>query len=295
MPDSWDPQDEEIKHMPFPGLRGRTHEIIFGAETPMGKLFDVGLIASIILSVFVVCLDSVPSINARFGGGLLIIEWVLTIMFTLEYLVRLFCVTRPWDYARSFYGIVDLLAILPTYASLFVPGAQYLLVIRVLRILRIFRVLKLVQYMGEAQALARALRASARKIAVFLYFVLTLVIVFGSLVYIVEGEENGFSSIPKAIYWAIVTLTTVGYGDISPQTGLGQALAAIIMVMGYGIIAVPTGIVTVEMSKFAASEQPRCVCSGCAHPDHDPDADFCKYCGKELETETATSTETSTD
>lgn len=257
------------------------YAVIFEAETPAGKWFDILLIVSILASVAAVMLDSVNSINMHYGGFLNGIEWFFTIIFTVEYILRLICVGRPLLYASSFFGIVDLLAIIPTYVSLFIPGTQYLLVVRILRILRIFRVLKLVQYMGEALILMRALRASSRKITVFLFTVLTLVTVLGSLMYLIEGAQNGFTSIPRSIYWAIVTLTTVGYGDISPQTNIGQILAAGIMILGYSIIAVPTGIVTVELSKFSSKKLTRS-CRDCSAEGHDDDAVFCKYCGAEL-------------
>ena len=261
--------------------RDTLYTVIFEAETPAGKWFDILLILSILASVLAVMLDSVTSIRSQHGYLLNALEWFFTIGFTVEYLLRLACVGRPLLYAKSFFGIVDLLAIIPTYISLFIPGSQYLLVVRVLRILRIFRVLKLVQYMGEALLLMRALKASSRKIIVFLFTVLTLVIILGSMMYLIEGAQNGFTSIPRSIYWAIVTLTTVGYGDISPQTNLGQLLAACIMILGYSIIAVPTGIVTVEFSHISSGRQNR-PCKDCSTVTHDADAFFCKHCGAEL-------------
>jgi voltage-gated potassium channel len=264
------------------GWQAILHEIIFEADTRPGKLFDVILIASIVLSVIAVMLDSVGMIQDRYGYVLYLIEWFFTLLFTVEYILRLLCVGRPFKYASSLFGLVDLLAIIPTYLSLLLPGSQYLLVIRLLRVLRIFRVLKLVQYLGEANALLQALRASRRKIIVFLITVLTLVVIFGSLMYLIEGVENGFTSIPRSIYWAIVTLTTVGYGDISPQTGPGQALASIIMIFGYGIIAVPTGIVTVELSRVKDTNISTQACPECSAEGHDFDAVHCKYCGANL-------------
>ncbi len=258
------------------------HEVIFEADTPLGKAFDVLLILSILGSVAAVMFDSVAAIRSAYGPWLTRIEWFFTLLFSVEYLLRLACVGQPLRYARSFYGIVDLLAVLPTYLSLLLPGSHYLLVIRILRILRIFRVFKLVQYLSEAQLLARALRASARKIAVFLFTVLTLVIIFGSLMYLIEGESSGYTSIPRSIYWTIVTLTTVGYGDISPQTGLGQTLASLIMICGYGIIAVPTGIVTVEMTRSFARGVTTQACPECGGEGHDADAVFCKFCGAHM-------------
>lgn len=264
------------------GWRAVLHEVIFEADTPAGKGFDVLLIASILLSVVAVMLDSMTAVRSQFGSLLYGIEWTFTLLFTAEYLLRLLCVGRPMAYVLSFYGVVDLLAIIPTYLSLVIPGSQYLLAIRILRILRIFRILKLVPYMGEARLLTRALRASGRKIAVFLYTVLTLVVLFGSLMYVIEGEKNGFSSIPRSIYWAIVTMTTVGYGDISPQTGLGQAVSSLVMILGYGIIAVPTGIVTVEMSQAFGRRASTQACPECSAEGHDIDARFCKICGAAL-------------
>lgn len=263
-------------------LRKRTYEIIFEADTPEGKLFDIVLIAAILLSVIVVMLDSVASVRQRVGASLYAIEWIFTLLFTIEYIVRIYCSPRPERYATSFFGVIDLLAVLPTYLNLVFPGSQYLLVIRVLRVLRIFRVLKLVRFVGEAQYLMEALNASRRKITVFMFFVLTIVTVLGSMMYLVEGEENGFTSIPVSIYWAIVTLTTVGYGDVSPQTPLGQALATIIMLTGYSIIAVPTGIVTVELAEAFKSRSKLFVCNNCGKGNHDSDAVFCKYCGSRI-------------
>jgi voltage-gated potassium channel len=267
---------------PLSAWRDTLHTIIFEAETPAGKWFDLLLILSIILSVIAVMLDSVQAIRTRFGSILFVAEWFFTILFTIEYLVRLISVTRPLLYARSFFGVVDLLAILPTYISLVYPGGQYLLVIRLLRILRVFRVLKLVQYVGESRMLIAALRASRRKITVFLFTVLTIVTVLGSMMYLVEGEQSGFTSIPRSIYWAIVTLTTVGYGDITPQTVLGQFLSIIIMILGYGIIAVPTGIVTVEMTHAFSGRSSTRACPACGIESHAEDAVYCRRCGRQL-------------
>jgi voltage-gated potassium channel len=263
--------------------RKRLHEIIFEADTPEGKAFDVILLFSIAISVIVVLLESVRSLEAQYGPIFLAIEWFFTILFTVEYVLRLISVRRPLAYVLSFYGVVDLLAILPTYLSLLLPGGQLLLVIRVLRLLRVFRVLKLGEYLNEADLLVRALVASRYKISVFLLSVMVLTIIIGSMIYVIEGEENGFTSIPTSIYWAIVTLTTVGYGDISPQTPIGRALAAGVMLVGYGIIAVPTGIVTVELAR-AAGTLPRSTqsCPECGREGHDTDANFCKYCGGQL-------------
>ena len=260
----------------------RLHEIIFGAETPAGKTFDVLLIASIFLSIIVVMLDSVSSINAVYGRLFFLLEWFFTILFTIEYLLRLSCIGRPWRYATSFFGVIDLLAVLPSYLSLLLPGAEIFLVIRILRVLRIVRVLKLVQYIGEANLLIKALQSSRRKITVFMFTVMSLVIIFGSLIYVIEGEQNGFTSIPRSIYWAIVTMTTVGYGDISPKTGFGQALAALVMIIGYSIIAVPTGIVTAEITQQLKKKISNRPCPECGVSNHDDDAQYCKYCGASL-------------
>ena len=258
------------------------HEVIFEADTALGKGFDILLIVSILASVVAVMLDSILVVQLHFGRVLYGIEWFFTIMFTVEYILRLMCVGKPFKYAISFYGIVDLLAIIPTYVSLFILGGLYSLVIRILRILRIFRVLKLAPYLGESRLLIKALRASGRKITVFIYTVMTLVVIFGSLMYVIEGGDNGFTSIPRSIYWAIVTLTTVGYGDISPQTVLGQSLASMVMITGYAIIAVPTGIVTVEMSRAFNSKVSTQACPECGAEGHDSDARYCKFCGAAL-------------
>lgn len=272
----------EYHEIPDSDWRKRLHEIIFEADSFAGRLFDVVLICAIILSVIVVLLDSVKSYQERFGGFLYAAEWFFTILFSLEYILRLVSVKRPWRYALSFFGIIDLLAILPTYLSLFIPGIQYLLTVRILRLLRIFRVLKLTEFISEAQILTTAIRASAKKIGVFLLTVLTLVTVIGSLIYVIEGEENGFTDIPTSIYWAIVTLTTVGYGDLSPKTALGQFFASIVMILGYGIIAVPTGIVTVELSRSSKANFTTQSCPNCLLEGHDSDAVHCKYCGAHL-------------
>jgi voltage-gated potassium channel len=258
------------------------HEVIFEAETPAGRAFDIVLMWSIILSVLTVMLDSVKGIRGEYGDILLAIEWFFTILFTFEYILRLISVRRPARYALSFFGIVDLLAILPTYMSLFVPGSQHLLTIRVLRLLRVFRVFKLASYVNDANILVTALRASRRKISVFIMAVMTLVIILGSSMYIIEGEENGFTDIPTSIYWAIVTLTTVGYGDLSPHTPVGKAFASLVMLIGYSIIAVPTGIVTMEISNSAKKFVSTNSCPECSAEGHDSDATHCKYCGAKL-------------
>jgi voltage-gated potassium channel len=266
--------------------RSRIHEIIFEAETPAGKAFDVVLLAMIVLSVLIVSLESVDSLSERFRSLFFYLEWGFTLLFTLEYLLRIYSVSKPWNYISSFYGIVDLLSILPTYLSLIVSGSQYLITIRALRLLRVFRIFKLGSYLGESQVLISALKASRTKITVFLGGVLASVIVVGSTMYLVEAEaDSGFTSIPRSIYWAIVTITTVGYGDIAPATALGQFLSAILMIMGYGIIAVPTGIVSVEIAQAhdqAMRKANTVSCENCARSGHDSDAEYCKYCGQPL-------------
>ncbi len=266
-------------------FKNEWRRIIFKSSRWDEKLFDLLLIVAICVSVAAVVLESIPSLDPKIHRALYILEWGITILFTLEYALRIYVSLRPLRYVRSFFGLVDLLSILPTYLDLFFPGAHYLALLRVLRVLRIFRVLKLVKYIGEANFLLHALRAGARKIAVFIFGVLMLVLVLGSLMYLIEGPEHGFTSIPKGVYWAIVTLTTVGYGDISPQTPLGQFVASIIMITGYGIIAVPTAIVTAEMThpkKEASGEPADQLCASCGWLDHEHDAAYCKVCGERL-------------
>ena len=266
-------------------LHKRLYEIVFHADDPVAKTFDVALMVAIVASVVVVMLESVGPIEARYAGPLRTAEWCFTALFTAEYLLRLAIVKVKRDYALSFFGVVDFLSVIPTYLSLFIPGAQALLVVRILRVLRIFRVLKLASYVDEAEMLGRALAASKRKILVFVFVVMTLVTVMGSMMYLIEGGENGFASIPDSIYWAVVTLSTVGYGDISPVTAVGKALAVVIILMGYGIIAVPTGIVTVELGREIASGARRrqyLACPCCGLDEHDADARFCKRCGDSI-------------
>ncbi len=264
----------------WPAWRRGLHQVIFGHGTYAGKTFDVALIVTIILSVIAVMLDSIASVRAAAGGALYAAEWVFTVLFTIEYAMRLTCAPRPGAYATSFFGIVDLASILPTYLSLILPGSQYLQVIRVLRVLRVFRVLKLAEYVSEADLLIEALSRSRRKLAIFIGTVLVLAVILGCAMYIVEGSTNGFTSIPQSIYWTIVTITTVGYGDIAPETPLGQTFASVIMLLGYAIVAVPTGIVTVEMTRGRSA--PLRICSGCGSVAHDGDASFCKLCGVRL-------------
>jgi voltage-gated potassium channel len=262
--------------------RDRLHEVIFEADTPTGKAFDVLLMLLIMLSVVAVLLESVAGVSERYGPTLRALEWAITIIFTIEYLLRILSLRRPLKYVFSFYGIIDLLAILPTYLSVIVSGTQSLLVIRALRLLRVFRVLKLAQFVVEARTLKNALKASARKVLVFLGVVLTVVLVVGAVMYLIEGADAGFTSIPQSMYWAIVTMTTVGYGDVAPQTVPGKILASIVMIIGYGIIAVPTGIVTVEMANARRLSISTQACPSCSAEGHDPDADYCKYCGAKL-------------
>jgi len=262
--------------------RERLHEIIFEADTPAGKLFDVALLWAILLSVLTVMLDSVSSIKARHGDLLRALEWFFTLLFTVEYFWRIASVDRPGRYVTSFFGLVDLVSVLPTYLSLVVAGTQSLLVIRALRLLRVFRVLKLAQYVGEAQVLMAALRASRPKIIVFIGTVMTCVVIVGAAMYLIEGEEHGFDSIPRAMYWAIVTMTTVGYGDIAPGTVAGQALAALLMILGYAIIAIPTGIVSAELVRKPSAHVSTQACPTCGAEGHDYDASHCKYCGSSL-------------
>ncbi|NBC24922.1 MAG: ion transporter [Bacteroidetes bacterium] len=272
------------KSKPNPHLswRENLHEIIFEADTPAGKAFDVVLLIAIILSVFIVMLESVTSIKIQYGQWLYGIEWIFTFLFTIEYILRIMIVKKPWNYIRSFYGIIDFLSILPTYLSLFLIGTQSLIVVRSIRLLRVFKILKMSGFVGEASMLSDALKASRKKIIVFLFTVFTSVIILGTLMYLIEGSENGFTSIPKSIYWAIVTLTTVGYGDIAPQTIAGQSLAAFIMILGYAIIAVPTGIVTSEISKQKNMRNTTRHCQNCSTYGHDQDAIYCKNCGVKL-------------
>lgn len=265
-------------------LRERIHEIVFEADTPAGKAFDVVLLIAIVLSILVVVLESVKSLGEAYGLAFGIAEWSFTVIFTLEYLLRVVIIKRPLKYIISFYGLVDLLSILPTYIGLFVSGAESLLILRSLRLLRVFRVMKLTRYLSEADTLGRALVSGRRKISVFLLAVVMVTIIMGTVMFMIEGGEpdTGFTSIPASIYWAIVTLTTVGYGDISPTTPLGQVVASIIMILGYAIIAVPTGIVTAELAKPKEVITNTQNCSNCGEEDHMDGAVFCHNCGERL-------------
>jgi len=264
-------------------VKEKLYIIIFEADTPAGKLFDVLLFIAIMISVGLTMLQSVGPIRESHGTLLVALNMTFTGMFTVEYMLRLWCAKHAARYARSFFGVVDLLSILPVYVSWLIPGSRFLDVVKVLRMLRIFRVLKMTQYVGDADLLMNALVASRRKIGIFLVAVMTIVVILGSLMYVIEGEAHGFSSIPRSVYWAIVTLTTVGYGDISPQTPVGQALAAMIMIIGYSIIAVPTGIITAELGLEAVQRRKERRCNACGHARHDPAASYCNRCGTPLD------------
>lgn len=266
-------------------LRNKLYHVIFESEPGAGRAFDLVLIVAIIASVLVVMIESIPSVHDEYRDALIMVEWIFTGLFTVEYLVRLACVKQPLKYATSFFGIIDLLSVLPSFIALAVPQGRYLMIVRVLRLLRIFRILKLTLYIDEANVLMRALRASRRKIWVFICAVMALVTVVGSAMYVIEGPASGFTSIPRSVYWAIVTLTTVGYGDIAPITPLGQLFASIVMLMGYAIIAVPTGIVTSELANMKSSDghdANRRACNACGTQTRANDAKFCRVCGESL-------------
>lgn len=263
-------------------LRHQLYVIIFGTHTRAGRIFDVMLIIAILTSLIVLILESVESLATKYGHIFDIIEFSFTILFTIEYLLRLYCSPKPMAYARSFYGTIDLIAIVPTYIAFFFPQMHYLGVVRLLRVMRIFRILKLVRFLQDSNILTRSLIMSQRKIFIFFSTVAVLVTIFGALMYVIEGPENGFTSIPKSIYWAIVTITTVGYGDIAPQTDLGRALASLTMLMGYSILAVPTGIITAELNQEIKAHRELVSCPNCARNGHETDALYCKHCGSEL-------------
>jgi voltage-gated potassium channel len=268
---------------PPAGWRRRLYNVIFEADTAAGRNFDIALVIAILLSILVVVLDSVPRIHSVHSDTMNALEWGITLLFTAEYIARLASVRHPLRYATSFFGIIDLLSVLPTYCSLFVPEAAALLDIRILRLLRVFRIFKLTLYIDEYTMLGGALRASGRKILVFLSVVLMAVLILGTVMYVVEGPKHGYTSIPVAMYWATVTMTTVGYGDITPQTGLGKTIASFMMLLGWGILAVPTGIVTAEMTSMRLGKDSRArTCPGCASGGHESTARFCKDCGTEL-------------
>lgn len=268
--------------MPRNSLRHHLYVIIFGTHTKAGRAFDIALIVAIISSLIVLVLESIPAINAKWATELRYIEYSFTALFTIEYLLRLYCSPKPTAYAKSFYGVVDLLAILPTYLAIFFPAASFMGVVRALRVMRIFRVLKLVRYLQDSNILLRSLLMARRKIVIFFSTVAILVTIFGALIFVIEGPDNGFTSIPKSIYWAIVTITTVGYGDLVPQTDLGKAVASLTMLLGYSILAVPTGIITAELSQEMNSHKSLVKCPNCSKSGHEPDAMFCKHCGSEL-------------
>jgi voltage-gated potassium channel len=271
-------------------LRQRIYIVIYGTNTRAGKLFDIFLLIFILLSVVAVMLETVQEIDAKYHDVLMVAEWIFTILFTIEYILRIFSTKKPWKYIFSFYGVIDLLAILPMYLSFFISGSNILASIRALRLLRLFRVLKLTNFIGEATSLKSALRASRAKITVFLFTVLIIAMVIGTLMYLIEGPRAGFTSIPRGIYWTIVTLTTVGYGDIVPLTAFGQFLSVIVMITGYGIIAVPTGIVSAEFTKqkikrqkvAKKSKKSGTVCPLCNAEKHLKEATYCHNCGTKL-------------
>jgi voltage-gated potassium channel len=268
----------------WPSWRGKLHEVIFEADTKMGRRFDFTLFWLIIVSVIVVMLESVESLKLKYGFYFLVIEWGLTIFFTLEYIARILTVKKPKGYILSFFGMVDLLSILPTYILFFGVGTHSLMIIRTLRLLRIFRVLKLVKFLKEASMLGRAMKSSRHKISVFLLALMSIVMIMGTIMYLIEPPESGFTSIPESIYWAIVTLTTVGYGDIAPTTVIGKMFASLIMILGYAIIAVPTGIVTNELSiQSKAVRTNTQACPSCSLEGHDDDARYCKFCGESMD------------
>ncbi len=275
---------------PQQGWKNKLHEIIYEADTPLGKWFDLVLILLILLSVILIMFESVKEIDELYHGTLITLEWIITIFFTIEYIARIISIKKPFKYIFSFYGIIDFISTIPLYLSYLFAGSQVLLAVRVFRMLRIFRILKLVKFIGEASQLTRALKASRAKIAVFIYVVLILSVIMGTIMYLIESDAAGFTSIPRSIYWTIVTLTTVGYGDIAPQTAVGQFIATVIMILGYGIIAVPTGIVTVEFSKSGKANvngdqlinlNTQC-CKSCSKEGHRDDATHCFNCGSQL-------------
>ncbi|WP_050938609.1 ion transporter [Vibrio harveyi] len=268
--------------MPRKSFKHHLYVIIFGTHTRAGRAFDIALIIAIITSLVVLILESLPSVMTEWSRELRYIEYTFTALFTIEYLLRLYCSPKPKSYATSFYGVVDLLAILPTYLAIFFPGASFMGVVRLLRVMRIFRILKLVRYLQDSNILLRSLLMARRKILIFFSTVGILVTIFGALIFVIEGPHNGFTSIPKSIYWAIVTITTVGYGDMVPQTHLGKGIASLTMLLGYSILAVPTGIITAELSNEMNAHKQLVKCPNCNRSGHDSDAMHCKHCGSEL-------------
>ena len=265
-----------------PSFREKTYSVIFGTDTPAGQHFDIALIYLILFSVLAVVLSSIGSLQAQYGAWLFKLEWAFTLLFSMEYLLRIYSSPKPLRYIFSFYGFVDLLSIIPTYVALLFPGANYWLVVRLLRVLRIFRVFKLVRYLSEANLLLRSMYAARRKVLVFFTAVLVLCVIFGSLMFLVEGPDNGFTSIPRSIYWTIVTITTVGYGDITPQTVIGQIIATMAMLTGYSIIAIPTGIFTAEIARVMITESNKRQCNVCNRIGHHAEAEYCFQCGVTL-------------
>lgn len=259
----------------------KLHDVIYGTDTPAGKLFDIILLFAILVSIVLVMLESIESFDAKYHNFIDASEWIITFLFTIEYFARIICIKKPSKYIFSFYGIVDFLSTIPKYLSLFLVGSHSLVALRAFRLLRIFRILKVSRYIGESDQLIKSLNASKAKIGVFLYFVLIICIILGSVMYFVEGAENGFTSIPRSIYWSIVTLTTVGYGDIAPQTALGQLIASLTVIIGYAIIAIPTGIVSSEMARKEVLSNAK-KCAKCSTIGHKNDADFCYNCGIKL-------------
>ncbi|WP_158264537.1 ion transporter [Photobacterium rosenbergii] len=260
----------------------RLYQIIFGTQTKAGRNFDIALIVAILCSELILILSTIRSVDFKYSEALTVLEWVFTILFTIEYALRLYCSPKPWAYARSFYGVIDLIAVLPSYLAFLFPGSNYLLIIRLIRVMRIFRILKLARFLKDSNILLRSLLMAQRKILVFFSTVAILVTVLGSLLYIIEGPDNGFTSIPTSIYWAIVTITTVGYGDIVPQTDMGKAIASFTMLLGYSILAVPTGIITAELSLEMKTQRELIRCTNCSASGHESDANFCKKCGTQL-------------
>lgn len=263
-----------------PSIRKRIYQIIFEADTPAGKRFDIALLWIILLSVIVVLLESVASIRMQYGTIFSMTEWAITVIFALEYMLRIYSSPKKWKYIFSFFGLIDFLAIMPTFISIFVQGGSSLLIVRIFRLLRVFRVLKVTRYSTAGEMLLSAIRASKEKISVFLFAVTAIVLMIGTLMYLIEGEAHGFNNIPVSMYWAIVTLTTVGYGDLTPQTMMGQFLSSVLMIVGYAIIAVPTGLISVEMARGAKSKTS--ACNACGFKGHDADARYCKKCGNKL-------------
>ncbi|RPA62072.1 ion transporter [Shewanella frigidimarina] len=264
-------------------IKQQLRSVIFGTETPAGKRFDIALMVCIVLSVILIFIDTTEYVNSLYGDYISIAEWTFTVLFTVEYILRLYCSLNRLHYARSFFGVVDLVSILPSYLGLIFPGANVALALRVLRLFRVFRVLKLLRYLSDGQILLKAMVQSGRKVFMFFFSVSLIIMVLSVVMYVVEGPNNGFTSIPKSMYWTVVTITTVGYGDITPQTPLGQGIAALTMLIGYSIIAIPTGILTAEISHEMVRTRDLRKCSNCGKKGHDKDAEYCNHCGSELE------------